>query len=247
MATQYANGKIVTNGLILCLDAADRNSYPGSGTTWYDVSGNNYHFTLNGSYSFTTNNGASCFSFPGDYSNQTYASRAGAISHDVGTQCTIQITYSSIGGATYNGCSRLFSMSDGSSANNDYSTYFTLASCDSYKHGLWYQNSPGGLYPTTNTVTATDSWFTVTYSWTSGTSAKVYTNSVLENSTNSVASAFNYANVGRMTVCMNSALGGGTYQEHTNAKVSKVIMYNRQLSDAEVKQNYNAQKSRFNL
>ena len=46
MATQYAFGKIVTNGLVLALDAADRNSYPGSGTTWFDVSGNNNHITL---------------------------------------------------------------------------------------------------------------------------------------------------------------------------------------------------------
>ena len=32
--------KIVTDGLVLCLDAADKNSYPGSGTTWTDLSGN---------------------------------------------------------------------------------------------------------------------------------------------------------------------------------------------------------------
>ena len=30
--------RIVTNGLVLCLDAANRKSYPGSGTTWKDIS-----------------------------------------------------------------------------------------------------------------------------------------------------------------------------------------------------------------
>ena len=36
-----SNGpKIVRDGLILCLDAADRKSYPGSGTVWYDLSPN---------------------------------------------------------------------------------------------------------------------------------------------------------------------------------------------------------------
>ena len=45
----YRTGpKIVTDGLVLCLDAADRNSYPGSGSTWYDLSGNNYHGSING-------------------------------------------------------------------------------------------------------------------------------------------------------------------------------------------------------
>ena len=36
---------IVEDGLVLHLDAADRNSYPGSGSTWYDLCGNT-NFTL---------------------------------------------------------------------------------------------------------------------------------------------------------------------------------------------------------
>jgi hypothetical protein len=38
--------KIVTNGLVLSLDAADRNSYIGSGNTWRDISGNGNNGTL---------------------------------------------------------------------------------------------------------------------------------------------------------------------------------------------------------
>ncbi len=40
---------IVRDGLVLALDAASYRSYPGSGTTWYDLSGNNFDFTLDGS------------------------------------------------------------------------------------------------------------------------------------------------------------------------------------------------------
>lgn len=244
MAQNYGPN-IIKSGLILNLDAGDINSYPGSGTTWYDVSGNNYNFTLNGSYSYTTNNGQKCISFPGGYSDVTNASRAGTISHDIGAACTLQITYSSIGGAAYNGCSRLFSVNDGSGNNNDYSTFFTLASCDQYKHGLWYQSNPGGLYPTTNTVSANDSWFTVVYSWTAGSSAKVYMNGVSENSTGTVASAFSYTSVQRMTIAMNSAFGGGYNLEHANVNVAKILMYNRQLSNDEVLRNYNYITTRF--
>ena len=39
----------VTTGLVLSLDAANRISYPGSGTTWFDRSGNGYNGTLSGS------------------------------------------------------------------------------------------------------------------------------------------------------------------------------------------------------
>ena len=40
---------IVTDGLVLSLDAANKKSYPGTGTTWYDLSGNDFNFTLDGS------------------------------------------------------------------------------------------------------------------------------------------------------------------------------------------------------
>lgn len=49
---------IVRDGLALALDAADKKSYPGSGTTWYDISGNNktatggdFQVSSNGKYS----------------------------------------------------------------------------------------------------------------------------------------------------------------------------------------------------
>jgi len=45
MGTAYSP-KIITDGLVLCLDAADKKSYSGSGTAWTDRSGNGNHGTL---------------------------------------------------------------------------------------------------------------------------------------------------------------------------------------------------------
>lgn len=45
----YNGPHIATDGLVLYLDAANIKSYPGSGTTWNDLSGNNFNFTLDGS------------------------------------------------------------------------------------------------------------------------------------------------------------------------------------------------------
>lgn len=42
------NPKIVTDGLVLCLDAANPKSYPGSGNTWFDLSGKNNHASITG-------------------------------------------------------------------------------------------------------------------------------------------------------------------------------------------------------
>src|SRR6056300_1230478 len=62
--------KIVTDGLVLCLDASDPQSYSGSGTTWYDRSGNNYDFTaVNGP---TYSNGKFSFDGSNDYFTSPY-------------------------------------------------------------------------------------------------------------------------------------------------------------------------------
>jgi hypothetical protein len=56
------NPKIVTDGLVLCLDAANRKSYPGSGTTWTDLSGRNNTSTLeNGAVYDSANQGSIYF------------------------------------------------------------------------------------------------------------------------------------------------------------------------------------------
>ena len=43
----FHSPKIVTDGLVMALDAANTKSYPGSGTTWHDISGNGNNATLN--------------------------------------------------------------------------------------------------------------------------------------------------------------------------------------------------------
>jgi len=62
--------KVVTDGLVLALDAADRNSYPGSGTTWNDLSGNGNNGSLVNGVGYSGSNGGS-LSFDGvdDYVN----------------------------------------------------------------------------------------------------------------------------------------------------------------------------------
>jgi len=69
MATQYSFGKIVTNGLVLCLDAADRNSYVSGSTTWRDVAGSNNGTLTNGPTFNSSNGGSIVFDGVNDYTN----------------------------------------------------------------------------------------------------------------------------------------------------------------------------------
>lgn len=60
----YYNTEIPNEGLLLYVDAANKRSYPGSGTTWYDLSGNSRNGTLTGSPTWSSNNGG-IFQFNG--------------------------------------------------------------------------------------------------------------------------------------------------------------------------------------
>lgn len=55
MSTNYGP-RIINSGLSLHLDGADRNSYPGNGTIWYDLSGNGNNGTLTNGPVFSTSN-----------------------------------------------------------------------------------------------------------------------------------------------------------------------------------------------
>jgi hypothetical protein len=69
--------KIVTDGLVLALDAASKNSYPGSGTVWTDLSGNGYTGTLTNSPTFNSANfGFFTFNGTNQYTTTTYSQPA---------------------------------------------------------------------------------------------------------------------------------------------------------------------------
>jgi hypothetical protein len=58
---------IVRDSLVLALDAADKNSYPGSGTSWYDLSGGYTGTLTNGPTFSAANLGSIVFDGINDY------------------------------------------------------------------------------------------------------------------------------------------------------------------------------------
>ena len=72
--------KTTTNGLIFCVDAADKNSYPGTGTTWTDLSGNANNGTLTNGPTFNgSNGGVIVFDGTDDYSLTTFSNSSNLI------------------------------------------------------------------------------------------------------------------------------------------------------------------------
>jgi len=66
MAFHYSP-KTVTDGLVLLLDVGNPKSYPGSGTTWYDLSGNGNDGTITNATFSTAGGGSMTFNGSGDY------------------------------------------------------------------------------------------------------------------------------------------------------------------------------------
>lgn len=62
----------VRSGLVLHLDAANKKSYPGTGTIWNDLSGNGNNFTVFGGAPWTTANGGVFRFVSSDYASSTY-------------------------------------------------------------------------------------------------------------------------------------------------------------------------------
>ena len=218
------NPKIVTDGLVLCLDAANPKSYPGSGTTWYDLSGNGNHGTLiNGPTYNSDNKGSIVFDGIDDYVsftnplNQSQLNQAWTIQGWINIsskpyQYFIAGLNSGIFIEYVQGNNSLLYLNSGT---NDYYTY-------------------GGQF--TN-----QGWVLCTFRFSNITGDR----QIWRNTTNISTSGPNntYTPSGQ-----SSTFTLGTNSSATiSGKVSNLLFYKKYLTDLEIAQNFAATRGRFGL
>ena len=234
---EYEN--IVTDGLVLNLDAGYVPSYPTSGTTLYDVSGNGKNGTLTNGPTFS--GGSLVFDGVDDYIQHDFIYFPFTESYTVS-----QWQYKPAGSGTvwqaFTGYERYY----GGSTN--YSGYFMWHSGGGF---TWYQSFDGSTYygvttkslttaPTVWGIVGFDTWYQVDVTYNGPSNLmKVYINGVEEISTTpSLAPGtdrmtFRYVNKGS--------------QRYFEGNTANEMIYNRVLTQTEILQNYNAQKGRFGL
>ena len=217
--------KIVTSGLVLCLDAANKLSYPGTGTSWYDLSGNANTGTLTNGPTFSGGNGG-CIVFDGvdDYINILNNSSFN-VTDNISVEMWVRIETTQS-----NNLGFLIKYANG--------YLFYIAGVNN-TFAFDSRNGDGTYYRTTGTTNIKDGVWKYLVGQKSGLSYKVYVNGVLEGSTTANS-------VGSIAGNVNLKLGtdDGTY---LNGRIGTFKIYNRALSATEVLQNYNATKSRFGL
>jgi hypothetical protein len=226
-----ADSPIVTSGLVLLLDAGNTESYPGSGTTWTDLSGNGNHGTLTSGPTYSSaNRGSLVFDGIDDYviDSSTTNIPVGSSSRTiefwvypkgdtnvfvvlgpggVGSTQIYSVQFYNIGGTRY-----LFT--DAITANN--------------------QTISGAQLPTLN------AWNHIVFG-NSGQDYFYYVNGVLQKSGTFPANL--------NTVGQKYLIGKRTdYASNTmNANMARVSIYNIALSEAEITQNFNALRHRYGV
>ena len=216
--------KIVTDGLVMCLDAANKKSYSGTGTIWRDLTQSANNFSLVNGTSFSNSNQGSflldgnddviSISNPINIPNTESSSSADIWFNTYTTSGTKQI---------------LFVGKDGNS-------YQIEIRSNILRMGVW----GGGFLVSSNITPSTFTWYNCTIS-TNGTTHNIYLNGQLINSNSTATQTGNVTRI----VIGSYLLNGGN--EQFNGLISNVKIYNRVLSASEISQNYNALKGRFNL
>ena len=218
--------RTITNGLVLALDAANSKSYPGSGTTWTDLSGRGVIGTLT-NMDGTNFNSANGGSLVFDGTNE-FVQCSGSITV---TAATFIVWIRRNGNqAQYDGIlfSRGASVTGMNFQSNNQLGYHWNDAVSTYN---WQS---GLLIPDL-------SWCMVVVSVTSSSvTAYLYQASGLTTATNTVSHAT--STLDDIKIGQDDA--GGRF---LNGSISQALIYNRALSATEIQQNYNALKGRFSI
>jgi hypothetical protein len=213
---------IITQNLVLCLDAANPKSYPGSGTTWTDLIGGRQG-TINNSPVFNGNH----FSFDGVDENVSFPS-------------SVEV---STAGFTMGFLMRVPSTQIGVSWN------FMLADRDfgagDYEIGIFSTNTTSFIFkenastPSTISTFLGTGWNYLVFGMNPNLTPFIYVNGVLRTqlATTFVSSILDF----------NKLFSSTSNTNYFKCDCSYINLYNRALTAAEIQQNYNALKGRFGL
>jgi hypothetical protein len=225
---------LVSDGLVLRLDAANIKSYQGSGTTFKDMTTNASDFTLVGTpiynpYGFFTFNGT----------NQ-YASRVNTASLKPTTAISIEQWLSA---DNWNA----------GTSNTNYKCSLSCTEGGGYSHNIWSGNFysyiyAGGKYLVPSaSVSSFSGWhhFVTTFD---GRYAKLYIDGSLAN-TEDYGSANKTMTYASNSILLGAEAGASTSPtgSYWQGKIATTSIYNKALTDAEIFQNYNSTKIRFSL
>lgn len=233
MAFHYSP-KVVTNGLILYMDPININSYPGTGTTWFDLSKNKTSGSLVGGFVY-------------DSLNKAFSVTTATASIDA------WITTNTLSFADTSAYSMEFSVKLRTNAEYSFHSLTGNGSTQPWVSIYGYGSSwnfffreANGVYSASTTITDYDlsnKWAIIAYTVATDRTIRFYLNGVfISNTSPSVTSTQLY-----FYRLAGGYFGGNNKGYPFQGSISATRIYNKTLTDVEILQNYNATKSRFGL
>jgi hypothetical protein len=220
--------EIVKSGLVLYLDAGNQNSYPGTGTTWTDISQNNNNGTLTNGPTFNSANGGSIV-LDGTNDYITYN-----LANPFAETIIVWIRSATVNWNAFGwiACSR---SQNGHIIHPDVDT----------KVVTFYLLNSGGFNISIGSATPTDITIPHMYAYsTNGSNLhKVYLDGIEVASSTTAISRTTTPSSQNCFLGVDSCCAG----RNGNGNIYNAIRYNRALTATEILQNYNATKARFGL
>jgi hypothetical protein len=225
------NPRTITDGLVLCLDAANRKSYPGSGTTWTDLSGRGNTGTLVNGVGYNSGNlGSLVFDGVDDYGT---CGNPSSLNFGTGKFTLSFIVYTTaygFQGGSYVG------KGNGTSIGFD------------FRDGAFLVYGTSGQIASASFAATLNVWehHTIVYDTSSSPYVKFYKNGAYTagSTTNTPANISSIDTSEPFRIGL-SVAGGPT--RYFNGRMPLVQVYNRALTAAEVQQNFNSTRGRYGI
>ena len=226
--------KIVTDGLVFCLDAGNTKSYPGSGTTWTDLSTNGNNGTLINGPTFNSLNGGS-IAFDGVDDRGTFTTPITSSSNQ-----TYEIWTNAVGSTGIQGWGYLLH-NNGASVDPEFvgTSYLTIAINGSTNRYVACLNGNfAGM--DTDVVPNNSNIVQIVLTW-DGALQKAYINNVLKASQSLTTTPQNFS-----TTTSFGDYRASTYRPMLG-NIYSIKIYNKAFTEAEISQNFNALRGRYGI
>jgi len=234
------NPRIVSSGLVLALDAGNSKSYPGSGTTWTDLSGSGNIGTLTNGPTYSSANGGSIgFDGTNDYVSFSNSSSLQFLNR---LPYTLEAWVYPTRNPGLNNYTGIFDREDSSVGSRDgYDLLFLGSSgtdttfyIERFTTGA--QTSIGGVV--LNQSVSVNNWHHIVGTY-DGTTLSLY-----RNGSSAGTPGTTTGNITNSSKTLTLGVRGGQYFD---GRISNAKIYNRALSAAEVSQNFNATRGRYGI
>ena len=222
--------KIVTNGLVLCLDAGNTKSYPGSGTAWTDLSGYGRNGTLVNGVTYSSDN-KGCMTFDGV---NDYAVVDTNVYYNYDKEITV------VSWLKFTAFNYILSQAVKNSDTMSNNVWLWHATANGL---IWYVNDAGSWKSTSYSSLTIGTWYQIVTT-ASASNILIYVNA------NQVATGSgittNILNASNSQIATNDNRYADDRVPH-GGNISSIQIYNRVLSATEIQQNFTALRGRYGI